>query len=92
MTKEQSKEGASRKKRVEVQEATKIAVNYLSEIVGPVADIKIEEVEIDANKNHWFVTLGYSDKTGYALWTPKYKRFTIDAFTGEVLSMKIRKI
>lgn len=86
-----AEDSASEKKRIEVKDAVKAAISYLNQIVGSVGDVKIEEVEIDANKTHWFITLGYSDKTGYGLWTRTLKRFTIDAFTGEVLSMKIRK-
>ena len=77
---------------INVKAATRIAAQYLNKVVGSVRDVRIEEVEMNEEKTLWFITLGYLDAADYFLAETKYKIFTIDANSGEPLSMKIRKI
>lgn len=75
------------------------------DIGGNIQDIRLEEVEISEDEKMWFITLGYHDvsntKENPLLATPIddwknekriYKRIAIDAETGKVKSMKIRKV
>lgn len=83
------------KKRITAKDAAMYAKQYLEEIYGPRTDLTIEEIETDEVRKHWFITLGYMEQppAPFAFLPRKtYKTFTIDAFTGEVLAMKIREV
>ncbi len=77
---------------VKVEEAVRIAARYLKKIVGAVEDVLVEEVEKDETNSRWVITLGYSDKGSGFLPERKYKKFTINGTTREVIAMQIRKI
>lgn len=74
-----------------VKAAVRIAARYLKEIVGAVEDVLVEEIEKDETNSRWVVTLGYSDRSSAFLPERKYKKFTINGTTGEVIAMQIRK-
>ncbi len=60
-----------------------------------VSDLMLEEVERSEDGKHWFVTLGFTPReTGAAgaAHERTFKVLKIVAETGEVLSMKIRKL
>ena len=71
-----------------------------------ISDLALEEVESDKSHNKWLITLGFlvPDKSprqtafdleqviGLKKVIRKYKIFAIDALTGKVISMKIRKL
>lgn len=85
---------------IDVTDAVRIANEYFNELFGsPYADLALEEVERAANGD-WHITLGYSlarrTATGAMVTvtsTPRnYKILAIDSKTGDVKSMKVRKI
>jgi len=83
------------KKKMTAKDAAMKAKQYFEEIYGPRTDLTIEEIETDEPRKHWFITLGYMEQPAvpFAIMPRKvYKRFTIDASTGEVLAMKIREV
>ncbi|MCE6993178.1 hypothetical protein [Dyadobacter sp. CY323] len=82
---------------LKVQEASKIAMDYLA-LLTPSADrILLEEIEYydDSPPERWLVTLSFTskdlDENPFSLNTRKYKIFVINAHSGDVLSMKIRE-
>jgi hypothetical protein len=80
---------------IDARQAAKVAAQYYEEISGERAKLSIEEVEIDDSGDFWLITLGISDIYGIGSVGNKvreYKIFKIDAETGEVKSMKIRKV
>lgn len=87
---------------IDVKEATQIALSYFEDLYGEDAfsNVLLEEVERDEEKStaYWLITIGFSehDERGGPLkvleLSRRYKRFRIDAETGEVVSMKIRSV
>ena len=85
--------------KISPQEAANAAAKYAKELVPMQGSPTIEEVEYVEEANEWHITLGYLSAESvntfaYAMGQrPKdYKIFRINAETGEVISMKIRKI
>ncbi len=88
---------------LDVKEAAKKASDYFAALYpahsggfGP-SDVRLEEVELTEDGQYWLITLSYPLNTGLAgiLDTTsrrEYKVFKIDAGTGQVKSMKIRKV
>ena len=87
---------------IDVKEAVRRAAAYFSELSEAaghqVSELELEEVEKSGDNRLWFITLGYWS-TGLGsplipLSSPKkaYKRFSVDAGTGEVVSMTIREV
>ena len=81
---------------LKVQEASKLAADYLSVLTPSAERVQLEEIEfIDQFPNKWLVTLSYLinevDENPFAISNRKYKIFTIDANSGEVTAMKIRE-
>lgn len=88
-----------------VHDAVKSASFHLESLLGPVKDVRLEEVELSDDGRWWFVTLGYyrpdarpvpstamNDLLGTAGTVPReYKVFTVDADNGVVKAMKMRK-
>lgn len=73
--------------RLNAKQAVEIARKYISELTGrDASEFSVEEVELSDDK--WMITLGYL-KTIYSSGK-EYKIFGIDAYSGEVLFMKIR--
>ncbi len=82
---------------IPVQEAVKKAVAFAEDMLEPsrTASILLEEVESAAfrGKDAWEITLSLRDPNPLSFAANRqYKTFTIDAETGEVLSMKIRQL
>ena len=61
-----------------------------------ISNVQLEEVELTEDGRYWLITLSYPVPRELASlnfnFKRKYKVFTIDALTGEVKSMKIRKV
>ena len=99
--KEAPQEGEETKKDekkdlISAKDAVDTAVKYFREITGSRDGISLEEVEfVKEGEEKWNITLGYRDeRTSFNLYQQKilYKIITVDAHSGEVLSMKIRKV
>jgi hypothetical protein len=90
---------------IDVKEATQIALSYFEDLYGEDAfsNVMLEEVERE-NENdtsYWLITIGFTEEKDIepsplspltADKQRRYKRFKIDAETGEVASMKIRSV
>lgn len=88
----------------DVKTAVSAAYNYLISIQdmmgNALQDIRLEEVELSEEKNFWSITLGFDnpvktkDPLAIQLGIPQreYKVFKVNAQTGEVEAMKIRKL
>ncbi len=73
------------------------AMEYVKAVYdsSQVVDLMLDEVERSEDGKHWFVTLGFTPReAGSAGGTHErtFKVLKIVAETGEVLSMKIRKL
>ena len=86
---------------LEVKEAVKIATEYIQTLFAErqIPELRLEEVELSADNQFWEVTLSFvvREPTAYlslgdAARTREYKVFRINAETGQVQSMKIRKV
>ena len=93
---------ASSSAMLSVKEAAQVAFEYFDDLYedAPVSSVLLEEVEQVESGNGplWHITLGFTDESsrgGAAVMASKprrYKRFEIDAETGEVKAMKIRSV
>ena len=72
------------------KDASKAAAQYFKRLFDDPIGLALEEVERSKDGRYWLITLGYSPNIFTA--RRNYKVFTVDADTGEVLSMKIRKM
>jgi len=83
---------------IDVKQAAQLASQYFAGLYeGQTASgAQLEEVEIAEDGKYWLITLSYplTEVTGLLNFNYKrrYKVFKIDAETGEILSMKIRKV
>lgn len=90
---------------IELNTAARSAKEYFRSLYrSTLINVRIEEVELSEDEKYWFITLGYdipgtskTPKFQEALGAPskldrEYKIFKIEAGTGRVISMKIRKI
>lgn len=87
---------------IDVKEATQIALSYFEELYGEDAfsNVRLEEVERDeeGGTSYWFITIGFTERKKdpfggkLPMSARRYKRFKLDAETGEVVSMKIRSV
>ena len=83
---------------INVKDATHKAKEYLMSFFPDAEQVQLEEVELSADKKHWLITLSYEGVSGsvassmLVVKSLRYKLFTLDAKSGEVLSMKIRDI
>ncbi len=86
-----AKKRQEKKQRISPQEAAAAASRYYNALTGLGQAATVEEMELNDDGTRWLVTLGLVDSPfGFAAKT--YKVFDVDAYTGEVLSMKIRQI
>jgi hypothetical protein len=80
---------------LDVREAAQRAAEYFAVLYqdqNPQA-VQLEEVELAEDDSYWFITLSYPQSDFNVLnFKRKYKIFKIDAKTGDVISMKIRKV
>jgi hypothetical protein len=83
---------------VDVKEAAQRASDYFADLYGEqgVLNVQLEEVELTDDGKFWLITLSYPGPREPGTFTvypkKKYKVFKIDAKTGDVKSMKIRKV
>jgi hypothetical protein len=89
---------------VDIKTSAQAAVEFFNSIYPRHMDgLQVEEVELSDDGQYWVITLGYnvpnesSDLSGPLGIIPRlrpreYKTFKIDRETGEVKSMKIRKV
>jgi hypothetical protein len=83
--------------KISPQQAANAAGKYLSGFVTFRIPPTVEEIEYDNRSNEWFITLGFVPKGDendfvFAIGQKEYKTFQVNAESGEVISMKIRKI
>ncbi len=87
---------------LDAKQAVLIAKQRASEILewAPAASSSLEELERDSYKGRdvWSITLGLPRKPGpiealtpFRNWL-QYKRFLIDAETGELVALKLREV
>ena len=84
-------------KMIDIKGAAKIAHEYFLDIYSEAGyiNIALEELDFSEDGRFWLVTIGYSisgitDLLGTSM--RNYKIFEINKETGEVESMKIRKV
>lgn len=87
---------------IDVKEATQVALSYFEELYGEDAfsNVLLEEIERDEEDGtpYWFITIGFTEQkreggpSGNLAASRRYKRFKINAETGEVVAMKIRSV
>jgi hypothetical protein len=86
---------------VDVKQAASTAADYLVNLYPQQvpSEVRLEEVELSEDESHWLITLSYivprsvfADVPGILSHRREYKVFKIDAATGQVRSMKIRKL
>ncbi|GEM86472.1 hypothetical protein [Meiothermus granaticius] len=86
---------------LDVREAVKVATEYIQALYTPqpLPELRLEEVERSADEKFWEVTLSFvvREPTAYlslgeAARTREYKLLRVDAESGQVQSMKIRRV
>ena len=86
------------KKLIDVRVAAQAASTYFRDLYPAAKSFSLEEVELSDDENYWQITLGFDlsddSETTFPFSRPKtkYKVFKVDARTGKVLAMKIRKL
>jgi hypothetical protein len=87
-----------RKPRIDAPAAANAAAAYFKELYPTVRAFSLEEVELSEDGAHWLITLSFEIAPSNTVVLPfqpprtKFKVFTVDAKTGEVLKMRIRKL
>ena len=78
---------------IDAKEAAKKATDYFNSLYEDKSfrGLRLEEVE-QTEDGLWLVTLRFDSPAVGGLIDREYKLFTIKAESGEVLSMKVRKI
>ena len=79
------------------KDAVRAASAYFMELTGILTGVSVEEVELSEDGCFWLITLGYYDPANpfsglVVRGVLSYKVFKIDAKTGQVVSMKVRKV
>jgi hypothetical protein len=86
--------------KIDARAAANAAASYFKDLYSTVRSFSLEEVELSEDGGFWMITLSFEipPASQTALLTPfqppktKFKVFKVDARTGRVLSMKIRKL
>lgn len=95
MSEETIKSNAINSSQLSPKEIVRTAYRYLSEIASAqkISEVRIEELEQIEDDKFWNVVLSY-DAVGEFPFDKKreYKEFKIDAKSGDVIYMKIKKI
>jgi hypothetical protein len=87
--------------RIDARQAASAAAAYFKELYPNVVSFSLEEVELSEDGSHWLITLSFeipaNPRLGGVLvqFQPpktKFKVFKVDAKTGKVVAMKIRKL
>ncbi len=85
--------GTPRGQKIPPQQAAENAVHYLLTLIPRASDALLEEIELSNDGKTWEVTLSFRNPgDAIALFKRDYKVFKVDATTGEVRSMRIRKV
>lgn len=83
---------------LDVKEAAQKASEYFGVLFSKelAANSRLEEVEMSEDGNYWLITLSYPSSAFQNLFGSgtyrEYKQFKIDIASGNVVSMKIRKV
>ncbi len=81
--------------------AASAAAAYFTELYPSAKSFSLEEVELAEDGNHWLITLSFevpkTPRMGDVVFPfqppiTKFKVFKVDAKTGKVVAMKIRKL
>jgi len=86
--------------RIDARQAASAAAAYFKELYPTVISFSLEEVELSEDGSHWLITLSFDINTNPGLGAlmafqppkTKFKVFKVDAKTGRVIAMKIRKL
>ena len=78
--------------KISPREAAEHAQVYLLQLVDGLANVTIEEVELDDDGRYWYITLGFNAPDAFSISRRHYKQFKVDAKTGEVRRMVIRSM
>lgn len=73
---------------LDVRDAVIAARNYVSDfrdILPPTSDMRLEETELDSENHLWTVILSFAE---FPSGNHIFKRFSIDADSGKVYSMR----
>jgi len=92
-----------RKPKVDARTAANAAATYFRDLYPTVTAFSLEEVELSEDGTHWLITLSFEIGPSQGLtqglsilpFQPprtKFKVFKVDAKTGKVIAMKIRKL
>jgi hypothetical protein len=85
---------------IEPKAAVEKAATYYREVSGDTSQLLLEELELSDDKKKWHVTLSHVNPASQALSVllgnqtenRLYKAFIVDALSGEIDSMKAKKI
>jgi hypothetical protein len=78
--------------RIAPAQAADSAAKYLASLVPLGEPPRVEETELAEDERSWSVTLSFQDPSTPFMLRRQYKVFRIDAYSGEVKSMKIRQV
>ncbi len=87
--------------KIDARRAADAAARYFKQLYPNVLSFSLEEVELSEDEDYWLITLSFEVGPRIAggglsvrLEPPKtkFKVFKVNAHTGEVVSMRIRKI
>jgi len=89
----------AKKPKLDARAAASAAAAYFKELYPDVTAFSLEEVELSEDGTHWLITLSFeirpTQSLGMLAFQPprtKFKVFKVDARTGRVIAMKIRKL
>ena len=91
----------SKRSKIDARAAANAAAAYFKELYPSVRAFSLEEVELSEDGNLWLITLSFEIPPTQSLsnvinpFQPprtKFKVFKVDAKTGRVIAMKIRKL
>lgn len=78
---------------IEVKDAVGLAKAKAVEMLGQNGSLEEIERESFKGRDTWSITLGFPPKfTPFSGFAMDYKRFLIDAETGELMAMKLREL
>jgi hypothetical protein len=86
--------------KIDARTAAHAAADYFRDLYANVKSFSLEEVELSEDGDYWLITLSFEvgPKTtaGFAIRLEppktKFKVFKVNAQTGQVVSMRIRKL
>ena len=83
--------------KINAKKAASIALEYLEELFPDNSGYELEEIETTEDEKYWLITIGMVDNNSPTLTTlsgkaKKYKIIKIDIKSGNVKSVKIRKV